>query len=70
MLLQVVSFDEFKLGAIVRVLKEKPHSTMQVDLTVVVTGKNADDAAKALRNLPDDSVPIAPHQPAVVPPSL
>ena len=27
---------------------------MQVDLTVVVTRKNADNAAKALRNLPND----------------
>jgi hypothetical protein len=54
MQLQTVSFDELKPGAVVRVLLEQPPLIYAVDLVQVVTGKNSEDAAKALRDLPAD----------------
>ena len=47
-------FDELKPGAVVRVLLEQPPLIYAVDLVQVVTGKNSEDAAKALRDLPAD----------------
>ena len=52
--LQVVSFDEFKLGATVRVLKENPPLIYAIDLAMVVTGGDGHDAARDIRRIPND----------------
>jgi hypothetical protein len=52
--LQVVSFDELKPGATMRVLKENPPLIHAVDLAMVVTGKDANHAADKIRLLPSD----------------
>ena len=52
--LQVVSFDELKPGATMRVLKENPPLIHAIDLAVVVTGNNAHDAARDIRRIPSD----------------
>ena len=51
--LQTISFNEIKPGATVRILMEEPPLIYAVDIVMVVTGKNNDDANKALRNIPE-----------------
>ena len=52
--LKEVAFDEFKDGAIVHVLMEKPPLIHAIDLAMVVTGKDKRQAAKAIRDIPSD----------------
>ena len=47
--IETISFDELKLGSAVRVLMEEPPLIFAVDLAKVVTGKDGNDAAEALR---------------------
>ena len=52
--LQTVSFDELKPGSSVRVLKEQPPLIYAVDIAMIVTGKDKNQAGAALRAIPDD----------------
>ena len=52
--LQKVSFHEFKDGATVSVLMEQPLLIHTIELAMVVTGKDAHDAAWAIRHIKHD----------------
>ena len=56
--LKEVPFDEFKDGAIVHVLVEKPPLIHAVDLAMVVTGKDANHAAEALGRISSDMLDL------------
>ena len=52
--LQEVSFHEFKDGATVSVLMEQPPLIYAVDISMIVTGEDKNQARAALRAIPDD----------------
>jgi len=52
--LQTVSFDELKPGSTVQVLLEQPPLIFAVDIAMIVTGKDKNQAGAALRAIPDD----------------
>ena len=52
--MQVVSFDELKLGTTVRILKEKPPLIHAIDLAMVVTGSDNHNAAQSIRRIKPD----------------